>query len=80
LNNAATALPGNDPGWKNEAISKGWKLLKEVHRDDDGVAPYKVAFGPKPPPVKYIRIRVLSVASGDANYSNLSEITFWNRE
>jgi hypothetical protein len=80
LNNAATALPGNDPGWKTEALSRGWKLLKEVHRSDDGSAPYKVAFGSKPPPVKYIRIRVLSVASGDANYSNLSEITFWNRE
>jgi hypothetical protein len=80
LKGAATALPSNDPGWKDEALARGWKLLKEVHRSDDGSAPYKVALDPRPPAVRYIRIRILHTANGNSNSSNLSEITFWHRQ
>ncbi|WP_207534614.1 DUF4998 domain-containing protein [Desertivirga arenae] len=79
LTGAITTLSGNDEGWKQESQQKGWVLLKEVSRSDDGIGPYKVALGPNLPPVSYIRIRVLENASGDPNYSNISEITFWQK-
>lgn len=78
LTNAATILPGNDAGWKAEAISKGWTLLQEVTRTDDGIAPFKISLQDGIPPVRYIRIRVLHVTSGDGNYSNISELSFWS--
>lgn len=77
LTNAATALPSNDPGWKAEAIAKGWKLLKEVKRADDGVAPFKVDFDSNISPARYIRIRVLHNANGDNRNVNMSQISFW---
>jgi len=77
---AETSLPGNDNGWSDESISKGWTLLANVVRDDDGVSAYKTNFMENPPPVRYIRIRVKKVSTGDANYSNISELTFWNKE
>lgn len=80
LTGAETTLPGNDAGWKDEAIAKGWTLLKEVTRTDDGKAPYKVELNDNLPPVRYIRIRVLHVVTGDGSYSNLSEVTFWRKE
>lgn len=79
LTDAATTTPSNAPGWKEESLAKGWTLLREVTRGDDGVSPFKVAFGEDAPAVRYIRIRVVAVASGDAYYSNISEITFWKR-
>jgi hypothetical protein len=80
ITHAATALPGNDAGWKDESIAKGWTLLKEVIRTDNGVAAYKIPLDSHPPPVRYIRIRIKHVLSGEAASSNLSELTFWNRE
>lgn len=74
VTNAATALPGNDPGWKDEAIAKGWILLKDVTRSDDGKGPYTVTFS-ELPRIRYIRFRVKKVASGSNNTSNLSEVT-----
>jgi hypothetical protein len=79
ITNAATTLRADNPGWKDEAIAKGWKLLKEVVRTDNGNSAYKVALNDNPPPVRYIRIRVLSTSNG-SSASNMSEITFWNRE
>ena len=76
LTNAATTVPGNDPGWKDEAISRGWILLRDVVRSDDGTGPYTLSFPDNTPAVRYIRIRVRKVASGDNSYSNLSELTF----
>jgi hypothetical protein len=61
-----------------EMQAKGWTLLKEVKRTDDGKAAFKVNFDTGLPPVRYIRIRVKHVTNGDSNYSNMSEITFWN--
>jgi hypothetical protein len=79
ITNAATTLPGNDAGWKDEAIAKGWILLQDVTRTDDGIAPFKINLRAGIPPVRYIRIRVLHVTSGDSNYSNISELSFWAR-
>ncbi len=80
ITGAETTVPGNDGGWKANAISKGWVLLADVIRSDDGKGPYKINFMDNPPPVRYIRVRVKKVASGENAYSNLSELSFWNRQ
>ncbi|MGN8068548.1 DUF4998 domain-containing protein [Mucilaginibacter sp. SG564] len=80
IKNAATTLKGNDPGWEAEMVSKGWTKLKECVRTDDGQQAMKFDLKSNPPPVRYIRIRILKTASGDPNYSNMSELTFWNIE
>lgn len=79
LTGAETQSPSNSPGWTAESIGRGWKLLQTVERTDNGSAPFKVALPAGLPTVRYIRIRVLKVASGDKNYSNISEISFWNK-
>lgn len=77
ISNAATTLPPNDPGWKAEALTKGWTLLKQVQRTDDGMAPFKVDLIANPPAVRYIRIRVLHNINGEGNYTNISQITLF---
>lgn len=77
LEGATTNLRADDAGWKDEAIAKGWVLLKEVTRTDDGKEAMKFELMGNPPPVRYIRIRVLHTATG-SGYSNMSELTFWN--
>ncbi|HWK03415.1 MAG TPA: DUF4998 domain-containing protein [Puia sp.] len=77
--NAITQLPGNDPGWKNEALAKGWTLLTEVQRSDDGVAPLTVNLISNPPPVRYIMVRIIQVNDNSAN-ANMTQLTFWDRE
>ncbi len=79
ITNAATTLQPNDPAWPAEAISKGWKLLKEVKRTDDGQMPLKVDLDNTTTPVRYIRIRVIHNSDNEPNYTNMSEITmFYN--
>lgn len=78
IRNAATTLKGNEPGWEAEMVAKGWTKLQDCIRTDDGIQARKFDFKENPPPVRYIRIRIKKVASGDANYSNMSELTFWN--
>ena len=79
ITNAATTLQPNDPGWTAEAIAKGWKLLKEVKRTDDGQAPLKVNLDDTTTPVRYVRIRIKHNSDGEGSYTNLSEITmFYN--
>lgn len=75
ITNAATTVPGNDPGWKDEALAKGWVLLKEVSRSDDGTGPYTLNFSTDTPKIRYIRLRIKRVASNESSYSNLSELT-----
>lgn len=77
LTNAVINLQPNDAGWKNEAIAKGWKMLKEVKRNDDGQVPFKVDFDADISPVRYIKIRVLHNANGDNRNVNISQITLW---
>ncbi|HTD92373.1 MAG TPA: DUF5000 domain-containing lipoprotein, partial [Chitinophagaceae bacterium] len=79
ISNATTNLRADDAGWKAEAIAKGWVLLKEVTRGDDGKEAIKTDLMDNPPPVRYIRIRVISTATG-STYSNFSEVTFWNKQ
>ena len=77
ITNATTNLKSNDPGWPAEAVAKGWTLLKEVKRNDNGNAAFKTDLNTGLPPVRYIRIRVLSDANGETRYVNLSQVTFW---
>lgn len=79
ISNAATTLPANDAGWKNEAIAKGWTLLTDAVRTDDGGAAKKFRLIDNPPPVRYIRIRIKHTANNESKSSNMSEITFWER-
>jgi hypothetical protein len=80
ITDAVPELSANDTGWKNAMLAKGWTLLKEVSRADNGNDAYKTSLPDNPPPVRYIRIRVLHNANGENSYVNLSEITFWNKE
>lgn len=75
ITNAATTVPGNDANWKNDALAKGWILLKEVIRSDDGTGPYTINFSTLTPQIRYIRLRIKKVASNESAYSNLSELT-----
>jgi hypothetical protein len=77
ITNAATNLKSNDSGWKAESIAKGWKLLKEVKRTDDGQAPFKTDLDSNLPPVRYIRIRVLHNVNGEQRYTNISQISMF---
>jgi hypothetical protein len=77
---AKQSLPTQDPAWKADAIAKGWTLLTEAHRSDDGSPAMKFNLITNPPPVRFIRIRVIHVTSGSTNSSNLSELTFWNKQ
>jgi hypothetical protein len=77
ITNAATNLKSNDPGWKAEAVAKGWTLLKEVKRTDDGMAPFKVNLDNNLPPVRYIRVRVLHNVNGETRYTNISQISLF---
>lgn len=76
VTNAATTLPANDAGWKAQSLAKGWTLLKEVERSDDGIAPFKVNLLDGIPPVRYIRIRVTKTLDNSVE-SHMSEISFW---
>jgi uncharacterized protein DUF4998 len=76
---AVSALAPNNAGWKGDVTAKGWTLLNEIVRTDDGVAPFDAFLIDNPPPVRFIIIRVLKTAD-DPNYVNMSQLTFWNRE
>jgi hypothetical protein len=76
---AITQLPGNDPGWKAEALSKGWTLLTEVQRSDDGVAPVTVNLISNPPPVRFVMVRMVTVNDNSTN-ANMTQLTFWSKQ
>lgn len=80
LTNAATSLSPANSGWKNESIAKGWTLLKEVVRTDDGKNAITAELNNNGKPIRYIRIRIKHVTTNDGNYSNMSEIRFWNKQ
>jgi hypothetical protein len=77
ITNAATTLQPNDPGWAAESIAKGWTLLKEVKRTDDGQAALKFVLDNMTTPVRYIRIRVKHNSDNEGSYTNMSEITMF---
>ena len=76
ITGAATTLPGDDAGWVQESINKGWTLLKEVVRTDDGTDPFSTTIADGFPQVRYIRIRVTETLDGGAE-SHMSELSFW---
>jgi hypothetical protein len=80
ITNAATSLRATNSDWKDESIAKGWTLLKEVVRGDDGKNAYTADLDNNGKPIRYIRIRIKHVTTGDGNYSNMSEIRFWNKQ
>lgn len=79
LTNAKTTLDASEMGWKEESISKGWTLLKEVIRPDDGKAAMKFSLMDNPPPVRYIRIRIIQAQDSNST-SSMSELTFWSKQ
>ncbi|RZK56695.1 MAG: hypothetical protein EOO91_11595 [Pedobacter sp.] len=80
LTNAATTLRANNSGWASESIAKGWTLLKDVVRSDDGKNALTFDLDNQGKPIRYIRIRIKHVTTGDGNYSNISELRFWNKQ
>jgi hypothetical protein len=76
---AYPTLASNNAGWKAQSISKGWILLTEAVRTDDGQAAMKFNFISNPPPVRFIRLRVIKTTD-DPNYVNMSQLTFWNKQ
>ncbi|MFB2121536.1 DUF4998 domain-containing protein [Parapedobacter sp. 2B3] len=72
--NAVPSLPGSDPNWKQEALDKGWTLLKrEVRTNPDeasGNAPIDVTI-PSNIAVRFVRYRVEETYSN--TYTHLTE-------
>ena len=79
ITGAAPTVSSNDPAWKDQMVAKGWTLLTEAVRGDNGNDPMKFNFLSAPPPVRYIRIRVIHT-SNNSNSVNISEFTFMNKE
>ncbi len=80
IDNAETQLRPSESGWKAEAEQKGWTLLCDAVRTDDGVSPMMFNIIENPPAVRYIRIRIKRTSNNESRNSNMSEITFWNKE
>jgi hypothetical protein len=75
---AITSLTPGDGGWAADMTAKGWTLLKEVVRTDDGSAPYDVILNNPPTPVRFVVIRIKTVATNE-NYTNISQVTLWDK-
>ncbi len=81
LTGAETDLPCDDPGWEEEAISKGWTKIAYY---EGTVAPGESAmlelnfadFVQNMPAVQYVRIRVKNNWENSV-FLNLGEITVW---
>jgi len=76
---AITSLTPDNGGWSSDMTAKGWSMLKEVVRTDNGVAPYDVDINNNPIPVRFVIIRILKVAT-NSNYANISQVTFWDKQ
>lgn len=76
---AISSLTPDNGGWAADVSSKGWTLLKEVIRTDDGVAPYDANLMSNPPPVRFIIMRIKTTAT-QSGYVNMSQVTFWDKQ
>jgi len=76
---AISALAPNNGGWAADVTAKGWTLLKEIVRADDGSAPYDSNLLSNPPPIRFIIIRIKTTAT-QSGYANLSQVTFWDKQ
>jgi len=79
MDNAAPNVDPSDPSWRQQTLDMGWTLLRDVIRTDDGKAAMRFDLMQDPPPVRFIRIRITEVHGG-GNTSNMSELTFWNKQ
>jgi len=77
---ASPSLPTQDAGWPAAMRGAGWTMLTEAFRGDEGSAPMKFNFISNPPPVRFIRVRVIHNANGVTNAVNMSEMTFWDKQ
>lgn len=73
---AIVDLSPDETGWKEATQDKGWTLLADVERDDNGVDGWTADLIANPPAVRFIRIRVLTTAT-TTNKMHLSELSFW---
>jgi hypothetical protein len=80
INAAATSLPPNNQGWPDEMRAKGWTLLKDIVRADNGQPAVSFELMKNPPTVRYIRLRVKAVADGSNGDFQIAEIGFWNKQ
>jgi hypothetical protein len=78
ITGAITNLTPGDGGWAADMTAKGWTLLKEVVRTDDGSAPYDVILNNPPTPVRFIVMRIKTVATNEG-YTNISQVTLWDK-
>lgn len=75
-----TDLNASDPGWENESITKGWRLLIESELPDrvENVIRFNTNDTKN---IRYIRYRVLEVfgppSVGTGAYGCIQEITIW---
>jgi hypothetical protein len=76
ISGAETSTSPHDGGWASEMTTKGWTLLGDLRRTDDGQQAQKFDLNNNGKPVRYIRVRIKHVTTGDGNYSNISEMTF----
>lgn len=78
ITNAIPDLPADAPNWKDATINKGWTLLADVVRKDNGIDGIKIDLIKNAPPVRFIRIRVLETIDQNAQgMSHMSELSFW---
>lgn len=78
FNKGVPDMPADDPDWAKASVKKGWTLLAEVFRTDDGIGSVKVDLVDNPPPVRYIRIRVKETIDRNKDgLSHMSELSFW---
>ncbi|SDC62970.1 DUF4998 domain-containing protein [Niabella drilacis] len=75
---AFPALPGGDAQWATSMQAKGWTLLLDAERTDEGVNPQKFELIANPPPVRFIRVRFKATAN-NSDVVNLSQLSFWYR-
>ncbi len=76
---AITSITPDNSGWANDMSTKGWKMLKEVTRGDDGSAPLDISIDNDPFPVRFVVIRIKKVATNE-NYTNISQVTLWDKQ
>jgi len=77
INAAATSLPPNNGGWADEMRTKGWTLLKDIVRTDNGQDIATFDLMSNPPAVRYIRLRIKGLADGSSGDFQMAEIGFW---
>jgi hypothetical protein len=75
-----TTLRPTDAGWKDEMIAKGWTLLVDAIRGDNGNNPMKFLLNNGGKQMRYIRLRLKHTANNEGSYTNMSEVTFWNKQ